>query len=102
MRRIVFSASGICSRWIDSLAVPITVDSVNAPASIPAAVPISKFISLPIRNAVSKHVTQITSVSIIEELHLSLSLEKIEDQLCNQFNRNKSKKITLTTGAISI
>ena len=37
----VFSASGIARRWIASPAVPITVDSENAPASSPAAVPTS-------------------------------------------------------------
>ena len=38
---LVFSASGRSSRSIVSLAVPITVDSVNAPAIRPAAVPVS-------------------------------------------------------------
>jgi len=38
---LVFSAAGRSSRSIVSLAVPMTVDSVNAPAMSPAAVPLS-------------------------------------------------------------
>ncbi len=59
----VFSALEIPRRWIASPAVPITVDSENAPASRPAAVPMSYPRSFANPNAVSRHVTHRTTVS---------------------------------------
>ena len=58
----VFSAAGRSRRLIASAAVPITVDSVKAPARRPAAVPMSYPRSLDAVKALSRQVTHSTTV----------------------------------------
>ena len=59
----VFSAREVASRLIASPAVPITVDSENAPARSPAAVPMSYPRSFEKPKAASRHVTHSTTVT---------------------------------------
>src|SRR5207247_10399700 len=59
----VFSSVGIARRLIASPAVPITVDSENAPARSPAAVPMSYPRSFAATKALTRHVTQRTTAS---------------------------------------
>ena len=58
-----FSASGMLSRLMASPAVPMTVDSVKAPASSPAAVPTSYPRSFEKAKAESRQVTHRTTVT---------------------------------------
>ena len=58
----VFSAAGMLRRLMASLAVPMTVDSVKAPASRPAAVPMSYPRSFAAKKAPSRQVTHRTTV----------------------------------------
>ena len=58
-----FSASGIARRWMAWLAVPMTVDSENAPARSPAAVPTSYPRRRERTTAVTSEATQMTTVS---------------------------------------
>ena len=58
-----FSAAGSSSRLIASPAVPMTVDSVKAPARSPAAVPMSYPRSFEAVKALTRQVTHRTTVT---------------------------------------
>ena len=58
-----FSSAGSASRLMASPAVPITVDSENAPARSPAAVPMSYAKTFAATRAATRHVTHSTTVT---------------------------------------